>query len=110
VILFSLGIFGDPSENNTRVYFSHLMTPDLRGIPNLTTWLRRRHGIRVLMADSIEAVANAPGERTTLLRASEQLQAVAETLGLCLVAVSHSMSIYRSLRKGSVPEADMAKG
>ena len=58
------------------------------------------------MVDSFEAVANAPGDRTTLLRASEQLRAVAETLGLCLVAASHSMGIDKSFRKGSVIEAD----
>jgi len=76
------------------------------GINSLVRWLKRKYGIRVLMVDSVESLANASGDRAPLLRASEQLQAVAENLGLCLVAASHSMGIYKSVRQGAVIDAD----
>jgi replicative DNA helicase len=91
---------------NARLFFSPPVATDLKSINSLVYWLKRRYGIKVLMLDSIETLANARGERTALLRTSEALQEICENLGLCFVATSRTASIYKSLRKGAVIDAD----
>lgn len=58
------------------------------------------------MIDSTEGLMNAPADRTTLLRTSEQLQDICENLGLCLVATCGTLGINKSLRKSVVVAAD----
>ena len=94
----------------SRIYHAHLYfskpEADMRSIYSLAAWLKRRHGVKVLMIDSIEGLTNAPADRTTLLRTNQELQGIAHNLGLCLVAASHSIGIYKSLRRGAVVDAD----
>lgn len=92
--------------HKSRLHFSRPTATDIKSINSLASWLKRKCGIKVLMLDSTEAVANAGEDRTTLRRTSEQIQAIAENLGLCLVATCRKGSIYKSLQKGVVIDAD----
>jgi replicative DNA helicase len=92
--------------HKARLYFSHPVAMDMKSINSLARWMKGRCGIKVLMVDSIEGLTNAPADRTTLLRTTEELQRIAHNLGLCLVAASHSIDIYKSLHRGAVIDAD----
>lgn len=91
---------------HARLFFIRPDHPDVSGVHLMSAWLKRRHKVKVLMVDSIEAVANACGDRKALLGRIVQLQAIAENLGLCLVATSRSAGIDGSLEKGATFDSD----
>ena len=91
--------------HKARLYFSQPMATDMKSINSLARWLKGRSGIKVLMTDSIEFLSKST-ERSALLRTSEQLQAITENLGLCLVATSRTGSIYELMQKGTVIDSD----
>ena len=66
----------------------------------------KRYEIKVLMVDSIESFAECPAGQRTLLRTSQGLQEVCEDLRFCVVAAARTATIYKSLRKGAVIDAD----
>ena len=88
------------------LYFSHSEKANPKSIYSLARRLKRRYQIRVLMIDSLESCAGTDANRSALLRTSEELQAITESFGLCLMATSRSHSIYKSLRRGAVINAD----
>jgi replicative DNA helicase len=104
-------LFGTLNIALSRIYkarlcFSNPIATDTKSVNSLARWLKRRYGIKVLMIDSIEALTNAPADRTIVLRAIGQLQGIAENLGLRLVATCRTGSIYKPLQKGVFIDAD----